>query len=146
VQGRLSKSKKCSAIIYVYLGAVNYLRSVIALEPAAVAAMDTAIKAAARLMSGLPYGCSNALLWTHGGTLTADGVIAREMARLRLQQQLTPFQDAYAARQYAALEAEPRSRATCSGRYANSAHAAARPRDRRLQRGDAPGAHMLLGQ
>jgi hypothetical protein len=52
-----------------------------------------------------------------------------------LQLELTPFQDAYAAHLHAALEAEPRSLATCSGHYANGAHVAARQRERRLRRG-----------
>ena len=103
-------------------GAVNYLRSILALDPAAVKLLDTTIRTAARLLLGYRAGTSTALIWTLTRMPMPVGTNARERERLYQQFSLTSYQRAIAPRLFRALQNEPRSSATTSGPYSNWVH------------------------
>ena len=67
--------------------------------------------------------------------LTAAGICARERERLRLQLLHTSYPNAIAARLMRALEAEPRTRPSLYGRYANWAHQLQNHRAREARHG-----------
>ena len=122
------------------VGSINYLRSVIGLDHDVRQQLDSMVKCAARMMADLPAHSSTVLAWMRSRLLTAAGICARERERLRLQLLHTSYPNAIAARLMRALEAEPRTRLSLYGRYANWAHQLQDYRARELRHG------ALLGE
>jgi hypothetical protein len=138
-RNRLVRSLPVATQLQVYRSttvvAIEYLRCLLCLSARDNTALDAETRRAARAITGHPTGTSNVLMAAVTGLLPAEAVCLRERERLWQHFHLTPFRDDVAVRLFEALQREPRSRASTSGRLANWAHVVERYRQRAREAG-----------
>jgi hypothetical protein len=115
--------------------AIEYLRCLLCLSARDNTALDAETRRAARAITGHPTGTSNVLVAAVTGLLPAEAACLRERERLWQHFHLTPFRNDVAVRLFEALQREPRSRASTTGRLANWAHVVERYRQRAREAG-----------